>query len=104
NLLEPAALGLPLLTGPHTFNAEDIAQLLISAGAAEIVTDADALGARVAELFADEAARRRIGAIGKSLVEANRGALSRLLALLEPVIAATEPASSLPAPQPAAPG
>ncbi|HNR22189.1 MAG TPA: lipid IV(A) 3-deoxy-D-manno-octulosonic acid transferase [Steroidobacteraceae bacterium] len=103
NLLEPAALGLPLLTGPHTFNAEDIAQLLISAGAAEIVTDADALGARVAELFADEAARRRIGATGKSLVEANRGALSRLLALLEPVIAATEPATPLPAPRSAAP-
>jgi 3-deoxy-D-manno-octulosonic-acid transferase len=89
NLLEPAALGLPLLTGPHTFNAEDIAQLLISAGAAEVVADADRLGARIAELLADAQERARIGAIGKALVEANRGALSRLLALLEPVIAAT---------------
>jgi len=30
NLLEPAALGLPILTGPHNFNSEDIARLLIS--------------------------------------------------------------------------
>jgi len=104
NLLEPAALGLPLLTGPHTFNAEDIAQLLISAGAAAVVTDAETLGARVAKLLADEGERARIGALGRALVEANRGALSRLLALLEPVIAATGPAAPQPARRSAAPG
>ena len=30
NLLEPAALGVPILTGPHNFNSEDIARLLIA--------------------------------------------------------------------------
>ncbi|HQW10157.1 MAG TPA: lipid IV(A) 3-deoxy-D-manno-octulosonic acid transferase [Steroidobacteraceae bacterium] len=89
NLLEPAALGLPLLTGPFTFNAEDIAKLLIAEGAAEVVSTAEALSARVVALFDDAPERARIGTLGKAVVEANRGALSRLLALLAPVIAAT---------------
>ena len=32
NLLEPAALGLPVLTGPSYFNGQEIAQLLLAAG------------------------------------------------------------------------
>ena len=103
NLLEPAALGLPVLTGPHTFNAEDIAQLLVAEGGAEVVDSAAALGARAAELLGDAAARARMGARGKAVAEANRGALSRLLALLEPVIAATKPAPLARARPPAAP-
>lgn len=96
NLLEPAALGLPILSGPYTFNAEDIAQLLVREGAAGIVTTAPALAARVAQLLADPAERARIGTIGRAVVEANRGALSRLLALLDPVIAATESPATAP--------
>ena len=34
NLLEPAALGLPVLTGPSYFNGKDIAHLLLTRGAA----------------------------------------------------------------------
>lgn len=94
NLLEPAALGLPILTGPFTFNAEDIAKLLIAEGAAEVVSTGEALGKRVAMLCGDAGERARIGALGKAVVEANRGALSRLLALLAPVIAATAPMRS----------
>lgn len=90
NLLEPAALGLPILTGPYTFNSEDIARLLVRAGAVEVVATAQALGERVAHFMADPAERERVGAIGRAAVEANRGALSRLLALLDPVIEATE--------------
>lgn len=104
NLLEPAALGLPLLTGPYTFNAEDIARLLIAEGCAEVVGTTEALGARVAQLLGDAPERARIGAIGRAVVEANRGALSRLLALLEPVIVSTAsvtPARDRPAAPPA---
>ncbi len=104
NLLEPAALGLPLLSGPYTFNAEDIAQLLIAEGGAQVVTTAETLAGQLVQLFADAPARARIGARGKAVVEANRGALSRLLALLAPVIAATlteSPVPVLPAAAPA---
>jgi 3-deoxy-D-manno-octulosonic-acid transferase len=94
NLLEPAALGLPILSGPYTFNAEDIAQLLIAEGGAEVVASAEALAARLVQLFGDAPGRARIGACGKAVVEANRGALSRLLALLAPVLAATASATA----------
>jgi 3-deoxy-D-manno-octulosonic-acid transferase len=86
NLLEPAALGLPILTGPHNFNSEEVARLLISRGAAEVVTDARGLGTRVAALLADPAERGRIGAVGQASIDSNRGALAKLLGLINPLL------------------
>src|SRR3990167_8790303 len=40
NLIEPAALGLPILTGPHLHNFTEISKLLQHAGAAQIVSNA----------------------------------------------------------------
>jgi len=86
NLLEPAALGVPILTGPYNGNSEEIAQLLIARGAAEVVHDAAALAARVNALLADPQARARMGAAGGAAIAANRGAVRRLLALIEPLL------------------
>ncbi|HVN44028.1 MAG TPA: lipid IV(A) 3-deoxy-D-manno-octulosonic acid transferase [Steroidobacteraceae bacterium] len=86
NLLEPAALGVPVLVGPNTGNSAEIAQLLIARGAAEVVRDGAELGARVSALLADPAARERMGAAGRASVDANRGALGKLLALIEPLL------------------
>lgn len=86
NLLEPAALGIPVLTGPHNFNAADVAQLLTTRGAAQVVHNAEELGAAVSALLADAAERERIGALGRASVEGSRGALARLLELIEPLL------------------
>jgi 3-deoxy-D-manno-octulosonic-acid transferase len=86
NLLEPAALGLPILTGPYNSNSADIAQLLVARGAAEVVHDADELGRQVAMLLSDPDERERIGALGRDSVDSNRGALGKLLGLIEPVL------------------
>jgi len=86
NLLEPAALGVPILTGPHNFNSEDIAKLLISRGAAEVVPDARTLGRRVAALLSDPDERSRIGAAGQASIDSNRGALAKLLGLINPLL------------------
>ncbi len=86
NLLEPAALGLPILTGPYTANSADIANLLISRGAAEVVHDAEELGGRVSMLLSDPDERDRIGALGRDSVDSNRGALGKLLGLIEPLL------------------
>jgi 3-deoxy-D-manno-octulosonic-acid transferase len=88
NLLEPAALGVPILTGPHNANGAEIAALLIARGAAEVVRDAAQLAARLAALLADPQARERMGAQGRAFVAANRGALAKLLALIEPLLEA----------------
>jgi 3-deoxy-D-manno-octulosonic-acid transferase len=86
NLLEPAALGVPILTGPYNSNSEEIARLLIASGAAEVVRDAATLGARIGTLLANPEARVRIGAQGRASVDSNRGALGKLLGLIEPLL------------------
>jgi 3-deoxy-D-manno-octulosonic-acid transferase len=87
NLLEPAALGLPVLTGPHHFNAKEIAQLLLERGAAVQVADAQELAGELVRLLDDPAERQRIGRIGLKIVESNRGSVAKLLELIEPSLA-----------------
>ena len=86
NLLEPAALARPILTGPHNFNGADTARALVAAGAALTVGDAAELGREAGALLGDQAARQRMGAAGAAFVAANRGALQRLLDLMEPLL------------------
>ena len=87
NALEPAALGLPIMTGPYTFNAEDIAEMLQEAGAAIQVDNAEALAEAVKALLSDPARRRECGDAGRRIVAENRGALERLMGLLQPLLA-----------------
>ena len=86
NLPEPAAWAKPILTGQYNFNGEDIFQKLLEAGAVTVTADAQALGARLTSLIGDEGARREQGARGLAVLEANRGAMTRLLALVEPLL------------------
>ena len=102
NLLEPAALGLPVLTGPYQSNGQDIARLMLQQGAALQVADRHELAAALTRLLADAAERQRIGAIGRHIVESNRGSVARLLELIEPLLAHPAPAGPLPAARPSA--
>jgi 3-deoxy-D-manno-octulosonic-acid transferase len=86
NLLEPAALGEPIVAGPHNFNSADISKLLVERGAVKIVRDASELSIVVGDLLADETARARMGAAGRKAVDENRGAVSRLMAFIQPLI------------------
>jgi 3-deoxy-D-manno-octulosonic-acid transferase len=86
NLLEPAALGRPVVTGPHLFNQQDIANKFEKLGAVITVNNAGQLGSAVADLFEDRDTARDIGARGRDVVLQNRGSLDRLLKLLEPLV------------------
>jgi 3-deoxy-D-manno-octulosonic-acid transferase len=86
NLLEPAALGLPVVTGMHLFNTQDIADMFVSIGALTRVSDASQLAVAIARLLRDEDTARRLGNLGREIVVKNRGALERLLRLVEPLI------------------
>jgi len=83
NLLEPAALGVPVLSGPEQFNAPQVAEALGAQGALTLVHDAAELAAALARLLSDREARARQGAAGRAVIDANRGALARLLQLVE---------------------
>ncbi|MDH3428697.1 MAG: lipid IV(A) 3-deoxy-D-manno-octulosonic acid transferase [Gammaproteobacteria bacterium] len=86
NMLEPAALGLPVISGPHIYNAQDIADMFIELGACHIVHDAPELAAAVDQLLSDPADARGRGIKAQEIVQRNRGALAHLLGLLEPLI------------------
>ncbi|WP_280564386.1 lipid IV(A) 3-deoxy-D-manno-octulosonic acid transferase [Chromohalobacter sp. 48-RD10] len=80
NLLEPAALGVPVLTGPYLENFQDIAETLREAKALCEIDTAEALGEALVTLADDPDQRRRLGAAGGAVVAANRGALEKTLA------------------------
>ena len=86
NLLEPAAQGLPIVTGPHLFNALDIAEKFIELGACRIAADSTGLATIIAELIDNPEEAARIGRDGLKVLQQNRGSLKRLLILLEPLL------------------
>jgi 3-deoxy-D-manno-octulosonic-acid transferase len=85
-LLEPAALGCPIIVGPHNFNAPDIAQMLLSSSAAIQVADEKALGGALVRLLNDADERRDMAARAREILEKNRGALARLIDIIESVV------------------
>ena len=86
NMLEPAALGLPVISGPHVYNAQDIADMFIELGACHIVHDSSELAVAVDQLLSSPADARERGNKAQEIVQRNRGALAHLLGLLEPLI------------------
>ena len=82
NLLEPAALGIPVVTGPHVFKAAELCESLVRAGACRKVGDPAELATVVSHWLQDAAARRAAGARGREVIEQNRGALDTLLAIV----------------------
>lgn len=83
NTLEPAAWGLPVLSGNSDFNFTEISTLLSAEGGLLKLADAQSLSKTLQALFADSERAQRQGAAAKQVVENNRGALQRLLAIIK---------------------
>ncbi|WP_434653853.1 lipid IV(A) 3-deoxy-D-manno-octulosonic acid transferase [Pseudomonas sp. R3-56] len=79
NLLEPAALAKPVLSGPHLFNFLEIAAQLRAAGALQEVEDAESLALAVQRLFELPRDAQRMAEAGLKVMRSNQGALQRLL-------------------------
>ncbi len=90
NLLEAAALAIPVAIGPNSFNFAEITRRLVAEQGAVQVKDAEALARLLEAWLGDAAERARIGEQAFAFVERNRGALQRLLALLDETLRATE--------------
>lgn len=82
NVLEPAALGLPVLFGPHMDNFQQARDLLLQAKAGVQCAGRAQLAEALRPLLLSSETRRQMGEAGREAVSANRGALQRLLALL----------------------
>ncbi len=81
--VEPAALGLPVLMGPHRAHFKDEAAALEAAGGLVTVADGEALGAQVAAWLQDPQRCHQIGERARAVVAANRGAADRTVEWFE---------------------
>lgn len=83
NLLEPAALGLPIITGSYLANFKQVAELLQQADALNIVDNAQQLADEVIKLLQNPELRQQQGQQAKTVVETNRGALEKHLQIIK---------------------
>lgn len=82
NIIEPAALGLPVITGPSLFNFQKVSDLLREAGGMLIVEDSTALAHVVQRLLQDTVERNETGSKARAEVLRNQGAAERLNQML----------------------
>jgi 3-deoxy-D-manno-octulosonic-acid transferase len=81
NILEPAQFGVPVVTGPHTFNFREIVNIFMSGGGLAVV-NTEQLGNEIIRLLRDPSARQQLGATAKQLFLENTGATENILAAL----------------------
>ena len=77
NLVQPLALGKPVLHGPHMQNFREVAAAAVGVGASLICGTPNDLAARMRELLADPDRRAIMGAQASRLVKENSGASER---------------------------
>ena len=94
NVLEPAAWGKPVVFGPYMENFSELAELFLTNRAACQIRSADALEPALSTLLGDPVQRAALGAAGRALVAANRGATDRSLAVMAALL---PPAAGAPA-------
>ena len=82
NILEPAVFGKPIVFGPHMQNFKEIAKAFVTNAAALQVHSASELDEALRTLVTDPVRRARLGAAARALVEANRGAKDKTLAVI----------------------
>jgi 3-deoxy-D-manno-octulosonic-acid transferase len=82
NILEPAMFGKPIIFGPHMQNFQEIADAFVTNGAAMQVQSERELDEALLTLVTDPVRRARLGAAARALVEANRGAKTKTLAVI----------------------
>lgn len=86
NMMEPASLGLPIISGPHTFNFMEITELLSEQKVLICVTNERELAREVCKFLSDANLRHNIGAKGRDVIESNRGNIDGLMKLIEPYL------------------
>lgn len=83
NILEPAALGKTIITGPHVFNFKEITAQFMAADAAVMVDSTESLAEKVCELLAKPQQREQMGQAALNLIVRSQGASSRLVNLIK---------------------
>lgn len=83
NVLEPAALGIPVLVGPSQYNFAAICQQLELAGGLRTVANETVLADTLLELLSNPEMAKNMGQRGAELVRANQQALPKLMQIID---------------------
>jgi 3-deoxy-D-manno-octulosonic-acid transferase len=86
NLLEAAAVGKPVVFGPHMFNFAEIAQMTLERGAGVQVHTAADVAPAIGDFLGNANRRFGAGEAGRKMVEENRGALLHTVNLIEKLL------------------
>ncbi len=90
NLIEAAAMGKPVLIGPHTFNFADASKNAIHAGAAMLVKDVDELREKIQSLQENIKLRGKMHDAAMRYSQASTGASARMMQLIEAYLKPSE--------------
>jgi 3-deoxy-D-manno-octulosonic-acid transferase len=83
NLLEPASLSLPIISGPSLRNFQEIALELEEVGALKIIKDKEELSSYFLKLIKDDASRLSAGQSAYEVFINNRGSLDLIIKNLD---------------------
>ncbi|MBF4276711.1 3-deoxy-D-manno-octulosonic acid transferase [Vibrio anguillarum] len=86
NVLEPAALGKPILIGPSYYNFTDITEQLIKAEGLEVVTTAKAISKSTSQAFNDKNVLHSKSQSTRLVIDKNRGSLANTISAIELII------------------
>jgi len=94
NMIEPAAWGKPVLSGSSVFNFTEVSRLLTEAGGLILVETPAALAETVIQLIRNPRRAQQMGQQAQQVAEANRGALEKLLTVIDRSLGAKHPDGS----------
>jgi 3-deoxy-D-manno-octulosonic-acid transferase len=92
NVLEPAATGAAVITGPHTYNFKSIVERFVDADAIvqlHSMTESETIAQlenAISDLLRDQGKRQALGDRAQALVARNRGATERTIDLLDSIL------------------
>lgn len=86
NMLEPAILGIPIISGPHITNFQEITSLLETAEAVCMVRDTDELAEKVTLLLNDSKLRCLFGENARKMVIENRGGADTTIDIIKSIV------------------
>ncbi len=82
NIIEPAALGSPIVTGPSLYNFKAVSEILLKAGAMLVAKDEEQLTEIVLNILIDEPLRQKMSVAAQTTVAENSGVSSAQLDLI----------------------
>ncbi len=86
NVLEPAALGIPTITGPSYFNFQLIVDQLVKQHGCVVIDNSNTLSAELNKLFMDKPSQMLMGDNAKKYIDENRGSISKTIQQIEKYI------------------